>query len=288
MKKTILSILGVIAASAVVQPVFAEAIWTTVIDGSEVNFNIYASKDDVYLNGGPGKGAGTNAKGLPDGTYVFMVTDPPGKVLLSTDNARCRQVTVSGGVFSAVVPASGCEHVTGLTSAGYITVQLMPYSDTPNKGGEYKVWLTNVLDYTCPLTVRDCTRNRHGFVPSDSKTDNFKVGPRSAHEIDTRFFDANGVIMDGLGVKWFDSLGASNNKWSYYAPAIFVNHEAHVEAPEVGTHKIQINDQLRCQVQEVYVASAKTRKNGPQVVKVRITQSMINKGVTTFIDVHCK
>ena len=33
------------------------AIFTTLPDGSAVNFNIYDSKDDVYLDGGPGSGA---------------------------------------------------------------------------------------------------------------------------------------------------------------------------------------------------------------------------------------
>jgi hypothetical protein len=31
--------------------------FTTVKDGSEVNYNIYAAKVDVYLDGGPGIGA---------------------------------------------------------------------------------------------------------------------------------------------------------------------------------------------------------------------------------------
>lgn len=71
------------------------AIFTTLPDGSEVNYNIYASKDDVYLDGGPGVGAPQTAAGLDDGTYVFQVTDPSGKTLLSTDFGRCRQVVVS-------------------------------------------------------------------------------------------------------------------------------------------------------------------------------------------------
>ena len=43
------------------------------------------------------------AAGLDDGTYVFQVTDPSGKALLSTDPARCRQFTVAGGVITGVV-----------------------------------------------------------------------------------------------------------------------------------------------------------------------------------------
>src|SRR6266511_6228980 len=89
------------------------AIFTTLPDGSEVNFNIYDSKDDVYLDGGPGPGAPQTAAGLDDGTYVFQVTDPSGKTLLSQDAARCRQFTVSGGIITGVV-STGCQHVTGL------------------------------------------------------------------------------------------------------------------------------------------------------------------------------
>jgi hypothetical protein len=40
-------------------------------------------------------------------TYVFMVTDPSGKTLLSTDRAGCRQFVVAGGIITAcaVTPA---------------------------------------------------------------------------------------------------------------------------------------------------------------------------------------
>jgi hypothetical protein len=44
------------------------AIFTTLADGSEVNFNIYPSREAVSLDGGPGIGAPQDAAGLPDGT----------------------------------------------------------------------------------------------------------------------------------------------------------------------------------------------------------------------------
>src|SRR5258706_142241 len=89
------------------------ALFTTVADGSEVNANIYASKDLVYLDGGPGPGAPQGAAGLDDDTYVFQVTEPNGRTLLSQDAAKCRQFTVSGGIITAVV-VTGCQHVTGV------------------------------------------------------------------------------------------------------------------------------------------------------------------------------
>src|SRR5260370_26188626 len=108
------------------------AIFTTVADGSEVNFNIYPSKYAVYLDGGPGPGAAQGAAGLPDGTYVFQVTIPSGKTLLSTDPAGCRQFIVLNGIITSVQPSIdfGCAHVTGVDiDHGAITVQLMPYLD---------------------------------------------------------------------------------------------------------------------------------------------------------------
>lgn len=282
------SMLG-LAAVLAAPPAFANvagAIYTTLSDGSEVNFNIYASKDDVYLNGGPGKGAGSNAPGLvPDGVYIFMVTSPDGE-LLSTDNAECRQVQVTGGL---VVGAAGpCPHVNGnLQAGGAVAVQLMPYNDTPNPGGEYKAWLTPRDKYVCPLDAVSCAEGRHGFINSESKTDNFKVNA-VADEIDTRFWDSHNNILDNRAITWRDTFGASNTKWSYYDPARVIMHEAHVEAPEIGTHYISIANQPGCTVGDVYLAGTKTRKTGPQTVPVRITKGMKSKGTfTVFIDVIC-
>ena len=54
------------------------AIFTTTVDGSAVNANLYESKCSVYLDGGPGPNAPAGAAGLPDGEYYFQVTDPSG------------------------------------------------------------------------------------------------------------------------------------------------------------------------------------------------------------------
>ena len=150
------------------------AIFTTTVDGSRVNANLYDAKPDVYLDGGPGVNAPPKAASLPAGDYYFQVTDPSGKTLLSSDAITCRRFHVSeNGVIDAVVPAGGCEHATGVdndqAALGAITVQLMPFDDTPNKGGEYKVWATAVASYGMGPD------RTHGFAPRDSKTDNFKV-----------------------------------------------------------------------------------------------------------------
>ena len=141
------------------------AIFTTTVDGTRVDANIYAAKTDVYLDGGPGANAPQHAAALPAGDYYFQVTDPSGHTLLSSDDIECRKVHFDGGMITEVYRGSnGCLHASGSDdSDGGLTVQLMPYDDTPNHGGEYKVWVTPVDDYDGK------------FVEKDSKTDNFKV-----------------------------------------------------------------------------------------------------------------
>ena len=295
-------------AAVVLSPVTAPAaapsgaIFTTVVDGTEVNLNQYAAKEDVYLDGGPGPGAPQTAAGLDDGFYVFQVTDPSGKELLSTDLAGCRRFIVSGGIITAVVP-TGCEHATGVdVDHGAATVQLMPFKDTPNHGGVYKVWVTLVDDYlegcaaqgiTNGLGVVDCgplSRRSggvaHGFIPAESKTDNFKVKQGPPLEIDCRFIDRDGDFIDGLEVLWIDTLGASNKKWSVWAPQLLAFHEAHVENVETGIHSFEISDQAGCIVQQVVVDGEMMPELGPQTVNVLIKPGF--KSGTIWVDVYCK
>lgn len=268
------------------------AIFTTVANGSEVNYNIYPSKDAVYLDGGPGPGAPQTAAGLDDGTYVFQVTNPSGKTLLSQDPAICRQFTVENGIITGIVAVPGCTpHVTGTdVDHGATTIQLMPYSDTPNPGGEYKVWATMVDNYACDLNLFqvDCSAqgSKHGFVPGDSKTDNFKVGGTPL-EIDTRFYPSGqyGNWIDGLGISWTDPTGASNNKWSYLNTSLDINHEAHVEAPSQGANLITISNQPGCTVGHVMVLGSTLPTTGPQTVQIKIVGTP--KLVTYRIDVEC-
>jgi hypothetical protein len=136
------------------------AIFTTLFDGSSVDHNIYTAKQDVYLNGGPNSlSAPCTAAGLPDGEYYFQVTDPSGKIVLSTDELSERMVRVQGGIIKYYL---GTTHSLSVGKCGSVTVQLMPFDDTPNPGGEYKAWMTPVLGFK-------------GFLPSKSKTDNFKA-----------------------------------------------------------------------------------------------------------------
>jgi hypothetical protein len=266
-------------------PPLSGAIFTTDVTGVPVNLNIYAAKEDVYLNGGPGINAPDEAAGLPAGTYAFQVTDPSGKTLLSTDDVSCRLFTVdASGVIQSVAPSGGCAHDTGTDGEDLgITVQLFPYADTPNNGGVYKVWVT-------PVELLDCDApgNKHCFVPSDSKTDNFKVRNPRIVEIDTRFFKAGSSDpIDGLKAKWIDTNGASNIKYSEYNPKVLAFHEAHVEAAEQGNHQIVVSNQTGCTVESVQSAGRTYAPAGGSVT-VPVTVKNHQAGDVTYrVDVTC-
>jgi hypothetical protein len=211
------------------------AIFTTLPDGSKVNANIYTNKLDVYLDGGPGPNAPAKAAGLPEGDYYFQVTDPSGQVLLSEDPVNCRTFHVNA---DGVIDAQNGTHAIGTEidhpELGAITVQLMPYSDTPNPGGVYKVWITPIDQFVGDTALVDNETGFHGFIPAWCKTDNFKVltseVPPPPNEylgilyVD-KFFDINN---NGIWEKdtephigeWpfsiVDNLGVTNN---YYTPA---------------------------------------------------------------------
>ena len=75
-----------LASSSAMAAQVTGAIFTTLKDGSAVNYNIYDIKEDVYLNGGPVSPKATcTAAGLPDGEYYFQVTDPSGRWLLHSE-----------------------------------------------------------------------------------------------------------------------------------------------------------------------------------------------------------
>jgi hypothetical protein len=169
------------------------AIFTTGADGAYVNANIYGAKEEVYLNGGPQPNAPCTAAGLPDGQYYFQVTDPSGKVLLSTDSIQARNVEVLGGVIVGL-GLTGTHGMLPTGQCGSMTVELMPFAGTPNPGGEYKVWMTPVGEYIEGS-------GSFGFLPRKSKTDNFKApstvdtdGDGQPDDIDTD--DDNDTIPD--------------------------------------------------------------------------------------------
>lgn len=143
------------------------AIFTTNSQCDGTNINIFNSKEDVYLDGGP---THSGAAGLPDGFYYVQVTEPDGTLLgTSVGDTDETPIEVVGGEFAA------CYSLYDIVGG---------YATTSNPGGEYKVWIgADAL-----------------FV--QSKTDNFKVrnGGVPPQELDpvlqvSKFYDtdADGV-----------------------------------------------------------------------------------------------
>jgi hypothetical protein len=187
MRKHVICSLALGAASlcgtveALAAPVAA---YTTVDDPSlckngspQVNCNIYLGKEAVYMDGGP-----VNA-GLGEGTYFFAVLSPedksknpndlapdgsPNLGLLSQDTWQDRLFTVdSNGVITEI---GNNHHAMGkLSSNPNHLIQLMPYLDTPNPGGEYVLAICKIDPNTYDPRTNPLTDNR------SCKFDNFKV-----------------------------------------------------------------------------------------------------------------
>jgi len=207
--RKIIFVVAVIALSAASSSIFGQggffgAIYTTLGDGQTVNQNVYPAKDLVYLNGGP---QNQNAHGLPDGTYYFQVTNPSGSVLLSTDQAMCRQVLVVGGKMAGATGLCHHANATANDANGSQGVQLVPYDDTPNAGGEYKVWLIRQAS-TTSIAVDGIHIN---FLSSNAKTDNFKVlNFCQLNPTDPACQDLDEVTLSGH--KFYDANGSTINE----------------------------------------------------------------------------
>jgi cysteine-rich repeat protein len=121
---------------------------TTTVDGARVVDNTHAARSDVYLAASPDDHAAMTSAD----DYYFAVTDPGGTHILSSDDASCRKIRISGdGVIVEVYRAPGCEHARGVdhdhSKFAAITVQLMPFDVTPDPSGEYSVWIIPEADY---------------------------------------------------------------------------------------------------------------------------------------------
>ena len=102
----------------------SSSIFTSDAGGTQNNGNIYSSKANVYLNGGPA----SSGSGTPYNTLYYQV------------------VTTSGASLSAVRSLTVAED-------GSFRVQLIPFDDSPN--GEYKVEVS-----TDPTLARgSCTKS---------------------------------------------------------------------------------------------------------------------------------
>jgi hypothetical protein len=161
------------------------AIFTTDSACIGTNVNIYGDKADVYLDGGP---AHTGAAGLPDGYYYVQITGPEGTQLgTSVGSGNDTPVHVTGGEFDQCYQLAAILIKTSDSTPGY--------DDTPNPGGEYKVWVST----------------ESSFTNSQTKTDNFKVTgqggtpPQGVLNV-KKFYDANanGVDDDGQPIEGWE------------------------------------------------------------------------------------
>ncbi len=200
----ILMVAGVAAASP-------GAIFTTDSTCSGVDLNIYASKGDVYLNGGG------NGGGMPDGQYYVQVTEPDGAQLGYSTTAIA---IVVGGNFQQCYRLEDILVKTSDGSPGY--------DSTGNAGGEYKVWASKSSD----------------FANNDSKTDNFKVKeeeqpPTPGHLVVKKFYDANADGVWNAGdseiTGWKVEIHDAPHVWldaTVYTPADYVDEGGQFEVHE--------------------------------------------------------
>ena len=198
------------------------AIFTTDSTCSGVDLNIYASKDLVYLNGGP---AHPGAQHLPDGSYYVRVTDPSGSLLLGTSigSGNDTPFVVSGGV------VQGCYQLCNILISGGNPDPNCGYDDTDNPGGEYKVWVSN----------------EPSFTNSSTKTDNFKVRadppPTPPTLCIDKFYDAN---VNGIK----DTGEVSINGWPFQVFAddnLYISRESYFcSVVDVGSYRVVESDPL--------------------------------------------
>lgn len=167
--------------SAIAAPL-AGAIFTTDATCTGVDLNIYASKDTVYLSGGP---ASPNAQQIPDGSYYVKVTEPNGTLLgTSVGSANEQPFVVLNGVIQGCYQLSAILIKASDATPGYDT--------TSNAGGVYKAWISTVAS----------------FVNDSSKTDNFKVNSttpepdKTATLVVRKFYDAS-TTCNNSGAPYF-------------------------------------------------------------------------------------
>lgn len=171
------AVLGAVSTGPLVGALFTS---NTACTGT--NVNIFSVKSQVFLDGGP---THPGAAGLPDGYYGVRVTDPSGVTLLGTTvgSGDDAPVHVTGGEFDQ------CYQLAAILIRG--SNGQAGYDDTPNNGGEYKVWISNGSDFVV------------------AKTDNFKVrSTECAPDQEICPFGESGTLDVN---KWYDAN--ANGSW---------------------------------------------------------------------------
>src|SRR5215211_5182429 len=174
--------LAVVTSVALMAPL-PGAIFTTDVNCNGTDLNIYASKADVYVDGGP---AHVGAAGLPAGEYYVQVTEPNGTLLGTSIGTTDETPVVVNSANEFVSCYQLAAIVRRASNPGPFPVAPDGFDDTSNPGGEYKVWVSRVSN----------------FANDESKTDNFKVkadAPPPGTLNVRKFYDtnANGILDGG-------------------------------------------------------------------------------------------
>lgn len=150
-----------------------EAVFVSLWDGSAPEGDGFANRCDAYITT-----AHTEmAHPLPDGDYVFQVTDMSGNMVLSTDEVGRRQVRIVGGVLQGV-SGEGRHGMGGDSLGGATTVQICPFDESPDASEMYQLWLTSVESFQGDLEAVDSAAGDfHGFLVDRSLLLVFRVTP---------------------------------------------------------------------------------------------------------------
>jgi hypothetical protein len=151
-------LVSAIVTSAALMAQLSGAIFTTDVNCNGTDLNIYATKADVYLDGGP---AHQGAAGLPEGEYYVQVTEPNGTLLGTSLGTTDETPVVVNSAGEFVICYQLAAILRTASNPGPFPVAPDGYETTSNPGGEYKVWISRVST----------------FANDESKTDNFKVAP---------------------------------------------------------------------------------------------------------------
>jgi hypothetical protein len=149
-------LVSAILASVALTAPLPGAIFTTDAGCGGNDLNIYGSKADVYLNGGP---AHTGSAGLPPGDYYVQVTEPDGTLLGTSLGTNNEKPVVVNALGAFVMCYKLADIVRTASNPGPFPVAPDGFDNTSNPGGEYKVWVSRV----------------NTFANDETKTDNFKV-----------------------------------------------------------------------------------------------------------------
>lgn len=186
------------------------AVFTTGPNCLAVNANIYDAKEYVYLDGGPARAGSAGL--LSSTSYYVQVTDPNGTTVLGSSVNNAGNVGTRPITTDSVGDVRGCFQLQGIVTSPL--TKAPGFDDTPNAGGEYKVWISTDANFSNQYT----------------KTDNFKVkgpgrptDPRGKIEI-VKFYDANANGDKEYGEQeitgWQVDLMGYPVKWT---PAAYAN-----------------------------------------------------------------